>query len=184
MAASITALPPLTCVAKGQPSSSAAVFLLRSRSTVAVCFEACAGRRVRRLCPPAVACSAGFVVACRCLFCGLCACCQFCLPSPLPFSSFAPVQVCFAPLHLLCLLVHCHVRQDRSGPAVCQGQQFVRASSLSGPAVCLQTNKFASCWTVLLAAATRACSGGPCTGSILTCFLFPAESMILGHGLV
>ena len=56
----------------------------------------------------------------------------------------------------------------------------VRASSLSP----CHTNKFASCKTVPLAAEKRACSGGPCTGSILTGYSFPAEFMILGHGLM
>ena len=48
----------------------------------------------------------------------------------------------------------------------------------SGPAVCKLR-------TVPLAAATRACSGGPCTGPFVTYLtFFPAESMILGHEVV
>ena len=79
-----------------------------------------------------------------------------CLPCHFACHAHCPHQV-LAPVHLLkvacprsvlcCPPVHCHVRQDRRlGPAVCQGQQF------------------ASYKTVTLAAATRACSGGPCTG--------------------
>ena len=78
---------------------------------------------------PAVLCSAGFV----------------CLPAILPAIPtdnliICPRQVCFAPFSsLLCLLhlFHVHVRQDR--------HSSVRASSLSGPAVCCQGQQFASC---------------------------------------
>ena len=69
------------CCEAGQPAS------------VAVCFEACAGRRVRRPCPPAVA-----------LFSGLCACSP--LPYPLPSSTFLPPFILFPPCSF-------HVRQDR-----------------------------------------------------------------------
>ena len=155
---STTALPPLTCTAKGR-RHLAAVVLLRGRPSVAVCFEACAGRRVFRLCLPAVPCSAGFLFAC----------CHLCLPCPLPFSTSCPrsfAQVCLPPFSLLCpvqficfVFFPCsfHVRQDHR---------------LLGPAVCLQGQQFASCKTVPLAAATRACSGGPCTGSIFDSFFF------------
>ena len=141
------------------------LLLLRGRPSVAVCHEACAERRVRRLCPPAVACSAGCLFACHF------ACHTHCPSTSCPRSVLlCPVHFCF-----VCQLFHVHVHQDRrSGLAVCQGQQFVRASSLPAAR------------TVPLAAATRACSGGPCTGPfVLThLVLFPAESMILGHGLV
>ena len=57
-------------------------------------FEACAGRRVHRLCPPAVA-----------LFCGLCVClpCHLCHVIPLPFSTVCPVLfILSAPVHSMC----------------------------------------------------------------------------------
>ena len=89
------------------------------------------------------------------LFSRLCACSP--LPCPLPISS-CPRSVCFAlppPVHSMCA-------------------RIIRAS-----------NTFASCKTVLLAAATRACSGGPCAGSLLTfCPFFLQSPLILGHGLV
>ena len=69
------------------------LFSLRGRSSVAVCFEACAGRRIRWLCLPAVPCSAGF-----------CLPATLCLPCPLPSSvcprSFA--SVCFALFISMC----------------------------------------------------------------------------------
>ena len=90
-----------------------------------VCCEACAGRRVQQA-----------VFACSALFCGLCFACHPHCPShrlpPFkvhlpPFSSLSPSWSFLLRLPL----VHVHVRQDhRLGPAVCQGQQFVRASSL------------------------------------------------------
>ena len=109
--------------------------------------------------------SAGCVCL-QCLFCGLCACCSpfachaHC-PHHLPPSSlFAPVQ--FILLLLLALFMSMCARIDVVQPS--------------------HNIMFASCETVPLAAATRACSGGPCTGPFLTYLLFPAESMILGHG--
>ena len=122
----------LHCTARGRPTSSAAVVLLRGLyrpDRLRLCFKACAGRIVRRLCSPAAA-----------LFCRLCLPATCAMPCPLPLFT-SPVQFCFAPT------CSCHVRQDRR----------FRASSLLGPAVCQQR-------TVPLAAATRACSGGPCTG--------------------
>ena len=61
------------------------------------------------------------------------------------------------------------------GPAVCQGQQFVRASSLFLP-TSLQAARL-SRWQL---------QHGPAVAArapvhLLT-YLFPAESMILGHG--
>ena len=141
LAAGATALPPSACTARREAGRHRLrlLFLLRGRPTAGCCFEACAGRRVRRLCLPAVPCSAG------------------CVPvHPLPCHAHCPSQR-LPPFILLCPCSF-HVRQDR---------QVVQ--------------QFASCKTVLLAAATRACSGGPCAGSLLT-YLFPAESMILGHG--
>ena len=72
------------------------------------------------------------------LFCRLCACSPFAMSCPLP-PTFLPPFICF-----VCPCSF-HVRQDHH---------------------CKSTNMFASCKTVPLTAATRACSGGPCAGSI------------------
>jgi len=138
LSASTTALPPPTCTARGRLHHlRQLLFSLRGRSFVAVCFEACAGRRVRWLCPPAVPVLRAFV----------------CLPSlpamPTALHMILPPFICFtllAPIQFIVLRcpVHVHVRQDHR----------------------LSPNMFASCKTVPLAAATRACSGGPCTGSV------------------
>ena len=154
LAASTTALPPSTSTARREAGQLCGQLLLccEAGQLLAVVFEACAGRRVRRLCLPA---AAWFCRLCLpALFCGLCAC------SPLPCHAHCPSHH-FAPVLfiLLCPL-------------------FIPCAPGSS---CFRTNKFASCKTVLLAAATRACSGGPCAGSLLTLF-FPSESMILGHG--
>ena len=132
MAASTTALPPLTCMARGRTSSAAVV--LAARPAVGwLFFEACAGRSVCRLCCLQCLVQRAFV-------------CLLCLPCPLPSSSSCPRQhLCPRPFHF-CLLAPVHSMCARI--VLCQGQQF------------------ASCKTVLLAAATRACSGGPCAGSI------------------
>ena len=82
------ALPPLTCTARREAGQRRLrlLFCCEAGQLLAVCFvEACAGRRVRRLCPPAVACSAGYV----CLL-------AFAMPCPLPFSTFLPPFSCFA----------------------------------------------------------------------------------------
>ena len=124
---------------------------------------ACAERRVRRLCCLQLPCSAGCVCL-QCLFCGLCFACLaiFACHAHCPHQHLAPVQfalprssfasLCFVHFISLRCPVHVHVRQDR-----CQGQQF------------------ASCKTVPLAAATRACSGGPCTGPFFLTYLFPCR---------
>ena len=93
-----------------------------------------------------------------------CVCLLPSLPAmPTALNVLAPIQQ-FAPSIPLCFACHLFL-PCAPGSAVCQGQQF------------------ASCKTVPLAAATRACSGGPCTGPFfLLTYLFPAESMILGHG--
>ena len=122
--------PPTYLHGKRQDNFVAAVVSLRGRPTAGCLFEACAGRRVRRLCPPAVP-----VLQAVCLLSPF-ACHAHC-PHHLPPSSSCPVHCCCA-----LPLFHFHVRQDRR----------VRASSLQAAR------------TVLLAAATRACSGGPCTG--------------------
>ena len=145
LAASNTALPPSTCTARREAGQLCLrpLFLLRGRPPAGCLFlEACAGRRICRLCLPAVPCSAGCV--------------------PVHCHAHCPQQ--FAPVHFLLL---CIVLCLPSVIPCAPGSSF-RASSLLGPAVC-QGQQFASCKTVPLAAATRACSGGPCTGpSILT----------------
>ena len=108
--------------ARGRRHPAAAVFLLRSWPTVGRLFEACAGRRIRWLCPPAVACSAGGVPAFT-----------LCLPSPLPSSTFLPPFKLFCPVHLLPCALPPFI-------AMCARITVVRASSLLGPAVCCATS--------------------------------------------
>ena len=121
---------------------------LRGRPTVGrLFFEACAGRRVRRLCLPAA------VLFCRLLF----AC------HPLPAMPTAlhqflpPFKFALPPFCSFCFVCPCFMSMC-ARITVCQGQQF------------------ASCKTVLLAAATRACSGGPCTGPFVDLFPFFLQS--------
>ena len=80
--------------------------------------------------------SAGCVCL-QCLFSRLCACSPFACHAHCPSQRSCPRSVCF------CLLA-----------------PFI--------SMCARINRllqqFASCKTVLLAAATRACSGGPCAG--------------------
>ena len=127
MAASTTALPPLTCTA-GRHRLLQLLILLQGRPTVGRSFV------VR---PEPGGESAGCVCL-QCLFCGLClpaaifACHAHC-----PHQHLAPVQFALPPSSSLCLLAPC------SFPCA-PGSPFVRASSLSGPAVC-QGQQFASC---------------------------------------
>ena len=85
----------------------------------------------------------------QCLFCGLFACSPFACHAHCPHQVLAPVHFAFPRPSSFASFAICsfHVRQD---------QQFVVR----------QGQQFASCKTVPLAAATRACSGGPCTGSL------------------
>ena len=116
MAASTTVLPPRTCMARGQLRQLAAVVLLHHRPTVGRLF-------LQGLCraesPPAVS-------ACSALFSRLFVCLSnFACHAHCPSQQFLPPFICFsllAPVHFasLCFApVHCHVRQDRLGPAVC-----------------------------------------------------------------
>ena len=146
MAASTTVLPPLTCTARGR------------RHLRQLLFRCEAGQLVAAVCLRPVPCgeSAGCVCL-QCLFSRL----FVCLPAILPAIPTALLNIC--PVHFICFIVLCpvsfHVRQDRrSGPAV------VRASSLPAAR------------TVPLAAATRACSGGPCTGPFIFDLPFSLQS--------
>ena len=86
LSASTIALPPINlhCTAIGRPTSSGSCcFAARPANCWLLFLEACAGQIIRRLCPPAVVCSAGCVPA---------------VPSlpamPTAHVHFAPVQVC------------------------------------------------------------------------------------------
>ena len=90
----------LHCTARGRPTSSAAVVLLRGlyqpdRQQL-FCFKACAGRIVRRLRLPAAA-----------LFCRLC------LPDHLCHAIPTALLIVLAPFILLFPPCSFHVRQDR-----------------------------------------------------------------------
>ena len=97
LSASTIALPPSTCTARREAGQLCWQLLLccEAGQLLAVVLEACAGQTICRLCPPAVACSAGCVPACLC-------------HAHFP-QQFAPVQRSFA----LFAPVHVHVRQDR-----------------------------------------------------------------------
>ena len=112
---SATALPPLTCTARGR-TSSAAVVCCEAGQLWAVCsFEACAGRRVRRLCPPAVACSAGCVPVAR-------LCHAHC-----PSQHFAPVHFALPPpVHSMCARI--------VKPTVCKLRELFCWQLQHGPA--------------------------------------------------
>ena len=145
---STTALPPPTCTMRGRTSSAAVVFAARPANC---------GPGVLRPVPDGA--SAG-CVACRALFSRLCLpACHFACHAHCPSHHLPPFSLlCALPRSFLLCPCSIHVRQDRRlGPAVCQGQQF------------------ASCKTVPLAAATRACSGGPCTGPFVLTYLFPCR---------
>ena len=135
--ASTTSLPPLTCTVRQEAGR-------RHRQLLFRCEAGHLWPFVLRPVP------GGESAGCVCLQCLVLQALFACSPLPAmptalisscPRSSLlAPVQftsVCFAPVSV-------HVRQDRIS----------------------KTNMFASCKTVPLAATTRACSGGPCAGSI------------------
>ena len=154
LAASTTALPPSTCTARRKTGRHRLRLLFRCEAgqLLAVCCEACAGWRVRRLCCLQRPGSAG----CACLPCLLCH------VNPLPFSSFFPRSVHFAllPIHSMCariigLSTH-HRRQH-----VCKLQDCPVGSCNTG----LQWRPVRRVHLTFPAS-------------------FPAESMILGHGLV
>ena len=154
LSANIFALPPPTCTARQEAGRHLQLLFL---------LQGRPSGPFVSLRPVPSGESAG-CVRLQCLFSRLCACPPFACHTHCPHqrscphsSLLCPVQFCFVcPCSSMCARII----------TVCQKQQF------------------ASCKTVLLAAATRACSGGPCAGSLLTLTFFPAESMILGHGLV
>ena len=106
LSASTLALPPSTCTARQEAGRHhlRPLFCCEAGQLLALCsVEACAGRRVRRLCLPAAA-----------LFCGLCvrlhwlvqqAVCllAFAMPCPLPISTFLPpFSFALPPVHSMC----------------------------------------------------------------------------------
>jgi len=159
-AASTPALPPTYLHGK-RPTSSAAVVFAARPANCGVLRPVPGGESAGCVCP-AVPVLRAF------------ACLPFCLPCPLPFISSCPRS--FAPFILLAP-VHFAPLCFATCSLPCAPGSSVRASS------CCQGQHVCKLRTVPLAAATRACSGGPCTGPF-DYFLFSAESMILGHGLV
>ena len=137
MAASTTALPPLTCTAIGR---------LQHRRQLLFCCEA--GQLWPLVLRPVPDGASAGCVRLQYLFCGLCAC-HLCLPCPLPFSTVCPRSVCFtllAPIQFTMLLFACHLFIP------CAPGSSVRAGGLfqSGPAVCkLQDCPVGSCNTGL-----------------------------------
>ena len=119
MAASTTALPPLTCtVRQGKDDiCGCCVLLLRGQPSAGCVFEACAGRRIRWLCPPAVACSAGCFV-CLPLFACHAHCPHQFLP---PFIALCPLFLPCAPgssLYNILQAARLSCWQLQHGPAV------------------------------------------------------------------
>ena len=175
MAASTTVLPPLTCTVRG-------------RRHLRLCFCSEAGHLWPFVLRPEpggesagcgclqLPCSAGCVCL-RCCSAGFLLPATLCLPCPLPFSTVAPVQ--FA----LCLPVHfkfCFIFASFAPVHPCAPGSSVRASGLfSDRASSLQAARL-SRWQL---------QHGPAVAArapvhFLLTYLFPAESIILGHGLV
>ena len=101
------------------------------------------------------------VSACSACSAGFVASCPFCLPCPLPSSTSCPIQVCFAPVQfaLFALFMSMCARIVVSNQHVCK----------------LQDCPVGSCNTGLQWRPVRRVH-------LTHLFLFPAESMILGHG--
>ena len=113
LSASTIALPPSTCTARreaGQLCRRLLFFCEAGQLLAVCCFEACAGRRVRRLCP----CSTGCVPA------------RLCHAMPTALISSCPRSVHFAlpPVHSMCARIVASLLQELScwqlqhGPAV------------------------------------------------------------------
>ena len=101
-------------------------------------------------------------VACGALFGRLLfACLPLCLPCPLPFSTFLPPFILLCPVHLFARPYSIPCAPGSS----CSGQQFT------------------SCENCPIGSCNTGLQWRPVHRSILT-LLFPAESMILGLGLV
>ena len=111
LSANTTALPPPTCTARreaGRRWSAAVVFAARLANCWSLCFEACAGRRIRWLCPPAVP-----------VLWAVCLLPPFACHAHCPHQRSCPHSSLLFPvlfILLLCSPVHCHVRQDRFQP--------------------------------------------------------------------
>ena len=134
MAASTTALPPLTCT-EGKPSHRQLLFRCETGHLWAVRFEACAGRRVRRLCLPAVPVLQAFVLPALPILPAMPTALLNSCPRPV---SFAPVKFAcprsfalFAPCSLPCAPGSSSVL----GPAVCKLRELSRWQLQHGPAV-------------------------------------------------
>ena len=124
LSANISALPPLTCAARGRSHRQLLLFAARPANCGPfVGCEACAGRRIRWLSCLQLPCSAGGVACSACsagCVCLQCLFCRLCLPAchPLPamptaLHKFLPRSFCLPPFCSLCFApVHCHVRQD------------------------------------------------------------------------
>ena len=113
---STTALLPLTCTARGRRHLRLFV-CCEAGQLWAVCFEACAGRRVRWLCLPAVP-----VLQAVCLL-PLFTCHAHC-----PHQFLPPFKFALPPSIHFCFVCPCSMP--------CAPGSSVRASSLLGPAVC------------------------------------------------
>ena len=103
------------------------LFAARPANCWPLVLEACAGRRIRRLCPPAVACSAGYV----------CLLLAFAMPTALlmflpPFCSF-----CLLPVHSMC------ARIDVA--PVCKLQELSCWQLQHGPAVAARAPVHLTC---------------------------------------
>ena len=159
MAASTTALPPLTCTASRHRLQQ---LLFRSEAghLWAICFmrPEPGGESAGCVCLQ-LPCSAGCVPA------AIFACHAHC-----PSQHLAPVQFCFAPVHVASLCFHLFMPCAPGSPfSRAGGLLSVRASSLRA------TNcPVGSCNTGL--------QWRPVRRVHCLLFLFPAESMILGHG--
>ena len=110
LSANTFALPHLPARREAGQLCGSCCFAARPANCGRLCFEACAGRRVRwlclpavalfsRLCLPAVLCSAG-LFACRAIF----ACHAHCPQQFAPVQLLCPrsISFCFAPVHSMC----------------------------------------------------------------------------------
>ena len=146
LSANIFALPPPTCTARGQ---------LRRRQLLFAAKPANCGPFVLRPVPGGE--SAG-CVRLQYLFSRLCLpACHFACHAHCPHQHLAPIQQFAFPVQFILLLAPC-------------------SCPCAPGSSCRFVQIFASCETVPLAAATRACSGGPCTGPFIFDLPFSLQS--------